>query len=130
MDLSKHMGTMDRSKFKPVHNGTVYVQDCFDGLDPEAIRPDTFQYLPCWAIIDPGMTVEPHKHPIPEFYVFTCGQGTMLLGEKTFPVRAGMAVNIPSDLMHSVANDKKAVEPLIWVSIGLKGKATKAGHLG
>ena len=128
MDLKKHMGKMDRGKFRPVHNNTVYVQDCFNGLDPEEIRPDTFQYLPCWAIIDPCMTVEPHKHPIAEFYVFTAGAGRMRVGSKWFPVKAGMAVNIPKNLIHSVVNDPKAVEPLIWVSIGLKGEAAGWQH--
>ena len=130
MSIDDHIGTMDRSKFKSVHNNTVYVQDCFANLDSDDIRPETFQYMPCWAIIDPGMQVEPHEHPIPEFYVFTCGEGKMQLGQETFPVKAGMAVNIPFNVVHSVINDESAVEPLIWVSIGLKGQADQEGHLG
>lgn len=130
MSIEKHFGQLNRGKFVLRHNDTVYVQDCFPQLNPEDIRPDTFQYLPCWAIIDAGMKVEPHEHPIPEFYVFTCGEGIMQLGEQDFPVKAGMAVNIPKDVVHSVSNDESAVEPLIWVSIGLKGDATQEGHLG
>ncbi len=130
MNIKKHIGKMDRTKFALAHNGTVYVQDCFGELKEDDIRPDTFQYMPCWAIIDPGMKVEPHQHPIPEFYVFTSGEGVMQLGEQMIPVRSGMAVNIPSEVIHSVTNDKAAVEPLIWVSIGLLGKADRKGHLG
>ena len=123
MDIQKQVTTMDRRKFQAVHNGSVYVQNCFPKLKMEEIRPDTFAYMPCWAVIDPGMTVEPHKHPITEFYVFTAGAGKMRVGPEWFPVKAGMAVNIPKNLIHSVVNDPAAVEPLIWVSIGLKGEA-------
>ncbi|NQU10179.1 cupin domain-containing protein [bacterium] len=128
MDINKHITTMDRRKFQAAHNDTVYVQNCFPNLQLDEIRPDTFQYMPCWAIIDPGMTVEPHEHPIAEFYVFTAGEGNMRVGEETFLVKAGMAVNIPKDLVHSVINDPAAVTPLIWVSIGLKGETEGWQH--
>ena len=128
MDIQKHISVMNRGQFQSVHNDTVYVQNCFPELQMEDIRPDTFQYMPCWAIIDPGMTVEPHEHPIAEFYVFTCGEGKMRIDEEVFPVRAGMAVNIPKNLIHSVINDPTAVEPLVWVSIGLKGEAEGWQH--
>ncbi len=128
MNLKKHMGAMDRSQFIEAHNKTVYVQSCFPKLKLEDLRPDTFQYMPCWAIIDPGMQVEPHKHPIAEFYVFTAGAGKMRIGSTTFPVQAGMAVNIPKNEVHTVINDKKAVDPLIWVSIGLKGEIEGWAH--
>ena len=128
MDLKKHMGAMDRTKFQLVHEGTVYVQDCFPELTTVEIRPDTFQYMPCWAILDAGMTVDPHEHSIPEFYVFTNGQGTMRIGDDDFLVRAGLAVNIPADRVHSVHNPPNAAEPLIWISIGLKGAAESWEH--
>ncbi len=35
----------------------------------------------------------------------------MLLGAETFPVEAGMAVNIPRDMDHEVTNAPSAVEP-------------------
>jgi mannose-6-phosphate isomerase-like protein (cupin superfamily) len=76
--------------------------------------------MPCWAALDPGMTVEPHQHPTPEIYLFMCGEGMMRLGEERFDVKDGMAVNIPPNTVHSVANSTSAIHPLIWVSIGLK----------
>ncbi len=128
MKIKKQIGMMDRTQFQLAHNKTVYVQSCFPKLQLEDLRPDTFQYMPCWAIIDPGMTVEPHEHPIAEFYVFTAGAGTMRIGQQSFPVKAGMAVNIPKNEVHTVINEKTAVDPLIWVSIGLKGDVAGWEH--
>ena len=118
--MNPNLGRLDRALFTRAHSDTLFVQRIFPHLAPEAIRPETFAYPPCWAILDPGMTMEKHHHPMPEFYVFVQGSGRMLLGEETFPVTSGMAVNIPPDLPHEVANPPGAEGPLIWVSIGLK----------
>ncbi|MBI2435043.1 MAG: cupin domain-containing protein [Candidatus Hydrogenedentes bacterium] len=114
------MGRLDRTQFSTAHEDTMYVQPLFGDLDPAVIREDTFEYPPCWGILDPGMTMEKHRHPIPEFYVFTQGAGEMTLGGRKFAVAAGMAVNIPRDMEHEVTNGDGAVEPLVWVSIGLR----------
>ena len=66
------------------------------------------------------MTMEKHRHAIPEFYVFVQGKGEMVLGSDTFEVAGGMSVNIPRNMDHEVTNPETAVEPLIWISIGLK----------
>jgi len=120
MDIRKQIGRIDRTRFRLTHNGSVYYQPLFEELEVEEIKPDTFDYMPCWGILDPGMTLEAHRHPIPEFYVFVSGKGLMRLDEEWFPVRSGMAVNIPTDVVHEVKNDSSAVEPLVWISIGLK----------
>lgn len=120
MNIGKHTGKMDRTKFVSAHNDTLYCQGLFENLEPEEIKPDTFAYGPCWAILDAGMTMEAHNHPIPELYVFVRGEGVMRLDEERFDVKNGMAVNIPPDAVHEVTNSKSAIEPLIWVSIGLK----------
>jgi mannose-6-phosphate isomerase-like protein (cupin superfamily) len=103
----------------------MFVQTMFPDLNPDEIRKDTFAYSPCWGILDPGMTMEKHRHPIPEFYVFVQGQGHMRLGSETFDVAAGMSVNIPRSMEHEVTNSEAAVEPLVWISIGLKEEPLK-----
>ncbi|MCA1808032.1 MAG: cupin domain-containing protein [Lentisphaerae bacterium] len=118
--MQQNIGRMDRAKFMKAHADSMYVQKIFPGLKPEDIRAGTFAYPPCWGILDAGMTMEKHKHPIPEFYVFIQGAGVMLLGTERFDVTAGMSVNIPRSMDHEVTNPESAVEPLIWVSIGLK----------
>ncbi|MBI4530510.1 MAG: cupin domain-containing protein [Candidatus Latescibacteria bacterium] len=120
MDIKKYSGRMDRTRFSLVHNKSVYCQSLFEIIKHEEIRPDTFAYMPCWAVLDPGMMVEAHQHPTPEIYVFTNGEGVMRLGEERFDVENGMAVNIPPNMVHSVTNSTSAIHPLIWVSIGLK----------
>ena len=117
--MNTNLGTLDRSRFTSAHADTMFVQRLFPHLPADAIRPGTFAYLPCWGILDAGMTMEKHHHPMPEFYVFTTGAGRMWLGGESFDVKAGMAVNIPPDVPHQVANPASAVEPLVWVSIGL-----------
>lgn len=118
--MEKHINRLDRTRFGKAHADTMFVQRMFPELSADDIRPETFAYPPCWGILDPGMTMERHSHPIPEFYVFTAGVGRMALGERWFDVRAGMCVNIPPGVEHEVANAPDAIEPLIWTSIGLK----------
>jgi mannose-6-phosphate isomerase-like protein (cupin superfamily) len=118
--MNKNIGKLDRSKFATAHSDSMFVQTIFPELNIEDIRADTFAYPPCWGILDPGMTMEKHNHPIPEFYVFVQGRGEMLLGTDRFDVAGGMSVNIPGNTNHEVTNSNSAVEPLIWISIGLK----------
>ena len=118
--MSKNTGRLNRSCFAKAHSDTVFVQPIFPHLAADEIRKDTFAYPPCWGILDPGMAVEKHQHPMPEFYVFAQGKGQMVLGSDTFDVAAGMSVNIPVNVDHAVVNAESAIEPLVWVSIGLK----------
>ena len=118
--MKKNITTINPKGFISVHSDTLFVHPLFPELDPESIRKDTFEHGPCWAILEPGMTMEKHHHPHPEFYVFTQGQGEMTLGEETFYVKAGMSVNIPCDVEHEVSNKDEAKGPLVWVSVSLK----------
>lgn len=120
MENKRQIGEFDRSKFRSAHNDTVLVQPVFDTLSADDIKPGVLGYTPCWAMLEPGMTVEAHNHATPEFYVFTKGNGLMSLDGETFEVQEGMAVNIPPDVVHEVANSDSAAQPLVWLSIGLK----------
>jgi mannose-6-phosphate isomerase-like protein (cupin superfamily) len=119
-EMERYIGRLDRRKFMEAHGGTVYVQFCLEQLGTEGLAPNKFTYPPLWATIEPGMTLERHHHPFPEFYVFTNGAGTMKLGEEEFTVQKDTAVFIPSDEWHTVSNSDTASEPLTWLSIGLK----------
>ncbi len=116
------IGRIDRRRFNAAHGGTVFVQHCLPDLGTEGLAPNKFTYPPLWATLEPGMALERHHHPFPEFYVFTNGRGTMLLGDESFDVAKDMAVFIPSDEWHSVVNPETATEPMTWLSIGLKPK--------
>jgi mannose-6-phosphate isomerase-like protein (cupin superfamily) len=119
MDFKTQVGQMDRTRFTLGHNDTVLAQAIFG---PQAAREfmDVLAYDPCWAMLNPGMTLEAHHHPNPEFYVFVSGDGVMTLNGEAFDVHNGMAVNIPPDVVHQVANSASAIQPLIWVSVALK----------
>jgi mannose-6-phosphate isomerase-like protein (cupin superfamily) len=121
MDLSQNLGKIDRARFRGAHNNSVYCQPLFESGGPdERTLTAAFAYPPCWAILDPGMSVEPHHHAIAELYVFVRGAGTMRLDAEQFEVAAGMAVNIPPNADHTVANPPAAAEELVWASFGLK----------
>ncbi len=118
--MNKNIGELDRTKFTLGHKGTMYIQRIYPGISSEDIQKNVFAYPPCWGILDAGMTMENHKHDMPEFYIFVQGSGRMLLGDEYLDVKAGMSVNIPRNWNHEVINPESAVEPIIWVSIGLK----------
>ena len=119
MQFDTQIGKMDRAQFLGGHNDTVLCQSLW-GQHTAADLREALAYDPCWAMLNPGMTLEAHHHPIPEFYVFVSGEGLMRLNDQKFEVRNGMAVNIPPDVVHEVWNSPSAIQPLIWVSIGLK----------
>lgn len=115
-----NLGHLDRSQFHGAHNDSVFTQSLFSQSSVQSLFAHALAYSPCWAILDPGMRVEAHRHVIAEFYVFVNGSGTMRLGDQLLRVESGISVNIPSNVEHEVTNDSSAVEPLIWISIGLK----------
>jgi len=120
MDIARNIGRIDRTAWTLGHNGSVYVQGTFKDLTANDIRPGIFAYAPCWAAVDPGMTLEAHSHDTVEIYAFVAGEGRMRLDDEWFDVKAGVAVNIPSNAVHQVTNEASAVGPVVWLSIGLK----------
>ena len=104
-DKDSHLGRLDRSRFRGAHNDSVYVQTMFAQADVQRLFAHALAYPPCWAVLDPGMTVEAHSHAIPEFYVFVNGCGSMRLGEQRFPVESGM-VSTPTRKVHNSSTRK------------------------
>ncbi len=128
--MNRNIGRLDRTRFATAHADTMFVQKLFAELNPEDIREGTFAYPPSWGILDAGMTMEKHRHPIPEFYVFVQGAGEMVLGTDRFEVAGGMSINIPPNVDHEVTNPPSAAVPLIWISIGLKEADVQRGVAG
>ncbi len=102
------------------HNDTVYVEEIFTKED---MQNGDITYGACWAILDPGMVLEAHKHAIIEIYVFLKGTGKMSVGKSTFDVEGGDAVLIPSNEIHTVTNPKTAKGELSWFSLGYTKRA-------
>ena len=105
------------------HSDTVYVERVFT---KEEMQNDDMAYGACWAILNPGMTVEAHKHPIMELYVFLKGSGQMTIGKATFDVEGGDAVLIPYDEVHTVTNPRNARGELCWFSLGYTRRSKSA----
>jgi mannose-6-phosphate isomerase-like protein (cupin superfamily) len=60
--------------------------------------------------------VKKHKHTIHSEHVYILdGEGIMLLGEKKFPVKKGMMIFIPMNIIHEVK--VTSVSPLKVLSI-------------
>jgi mannose-6-phosphate isomerase-like protein (cupin superfamily) len=120
MDITRFADHLDRSRLKLYHNGTIYSQPLFGMLPPDEIARGVFAYPPGWGVLDPGMTMEAHDHPIAEFYAFVGGKGRMRLGDEWFAVEPNMSVNIPPGVTHEVENPASEPNPLVFISVGLK----------
>ena len=56
------------------------------------------------AKIPPGAALSEHRHSQPEAYLVLAGEGSVRVGGEARPIRAGSAVFIPGDAVHSCAN--------------------------
>ena len=104
---------------KLAHNDTIYVEEIFT---KEQMQSDNITYGACWAILNPGMTMEEHKHPTMELYVFLKGYGQMTIDKNAFDVEGGDTILILSNEMHRVTNPTNARGELCWFSLGYKKK--------
>ncbi len=107
------------------HNDTVYVEEIFT---KEEMQNEDIVYGAKRGILDPGMTLEAHKHPTIEIYVFLKGTGRMTIGKNNFNVEGGDIILIPYNEMHTVTNPKNTKEELHWFSMGYAIR-TKSGKV-
>jgi mannose-6-phosphate isomerase-like protein (cupin superfamily) len=118
-----------------VHSGTIYRQKLFktdllpgahasSQVDwrryPGAVHAHTpFDFS--WALLKPGMTLEPHRHATAEIFVFVDGNGSVRVEDEEESIRAGQAVYIEPDQEHSVRNTSDA--DLTWLVLGYVPKS-------
>jgi quercetin dioxygenase-like cupin family protein len=68
-----------------------------------------------------GGKVNPHKHPIHEFYYMLQGKGIVQVGDETREVSQGDLIHIPPNKVHSIwPISKNAPINLFIFAIGLK----------
>ncbi|MEM2875379.1 MAG: cupin domain-containing protein [Candidatus Bathyarchaeia archaeon] len=54
---------------------------------------------------EPGESMKAHVHTVPEeIYYVLSGKGEMVLGDRTIPIEAGMAIYIPPNVVHAPRN--------------------------
>jgi len=82
----------------------------YGGALKELIREKNLHLL--IGYFEPGESMKAHIHTIPEeiYYVLE-GEGEMVLGDKTVPIKAGMAIYIPPNIIHAPKNTGK--KPLV-----------------
>ena len=68
-----------------------------------------------WGYLTGKGEMELHAHPTHEVYFFFEGDGIMVLGDERRAVTCGDVVDIPPDIMHTVANETDA--PLLWAAL-------------
>jgi len=72
------------------------------------------------TVLHPGKETGGHNHSgQEEVYIFTNGQGTMVVDDKEYDVKTGDIVLIPDGAFHKVFNTSKykANNPLIFVCV-------------
>lgn len=125
-----HIATLDRARMDEVHSGTIYRQKLFktellpgahasSQVDwsryPNAVPAHTpFDFS--WALLKPGMTLEPHRHATAEIFVFFEGNGRVRVEGEEQSITAGQAVYIEPNQEHSVHNTSE--RDLTWLVLG------------
>ena len=65
--------------------------------------------------IEPGGSLDLHRHPPLELYYFLGGTGVVTLGDREQRVGPGTTISIPGDMPHAIRNDGTARLKLFYV---------------
>ena len=100
------------SRFDPnsankAHGGTILAS----GVIPEDLKAP-FEHA--WGYLAGPGEMEPHRHHKEEVYIFTNGNGFVVVDGERYPVGPGDVAYIPPDALHSVVNE--ADEMLQWAA--------------
>ena len=100
------------SRFDPVkaqkaHGGTILAGPVL----PEGLS-SPFDHA--WGYLSGPGAMEAHQHHKEEVYVFTKGNGYVVVDNVFYPVSPGDVAYIPPDALHSVVNEK--AEALEWAA--------------
>ena len=88
----------DPAKAQKAHAGTILAS----AVLPEGLR-SPFDHA--WGYLNGPGAMETHKHHKEEVYVFTKGNGYVVVNGTRYPVGPGDVAYIPPDALHSVANE-------------------------
>ena len=67
-----------------------------------------------WGYLNGPGAMEPHTHHREEVYIFTQGNGYVVVDEVFYPVGPGDVAYIPPDALHSVVNETE--DELMWAA--------------
>ncbi len=97
----------DPAKAQKAHGDTILAGPVL----PEGLS-SPFEHA--WGYLKGPGAMEPHTHHKEEVYVFTKGNGYVVVDEVFYPVGPGDVAYIPPDALHSVVNE--AEEELQWAA--------------
>ena len=95
------------AKAQEAHGGTILAS----AVLPEGLR-SPFDHA--WGYLNGPGEMEPHTHHKEEVYIFTKGNGYVVVDDVFYPVGLGDVAYIPPDALHSVVNE--ADGELMWAA--------------
>lgn len=98
----------EKSNSEQAHNGTILGS----GVIPDGMKAP-FKHF--YGYLETKGTMEGHSHPTDEIYIVLEGEGVVVIGEETAPVRAGDVVEVPAGIWHTMKNESHA--PLLWAAL-------------
>ena len=97
----------DPEHAKKAHGGTILAS----GVLPEGLKAP-FDHA--WGYLNGPGEMEPHQHHTEEVYIFTHGNGYVVVDGVRYAVGPGDVAYIPPDAMHSVVNEEDGI--LQWAA--------------
>ena len=88
------------TKAQKAHGGTILAS----AVLPEGLR-SPFDHA--WGYLNGPGAMEPHTHHKEEVYIFTKGNGYVVVDDVFYPVGPGDVAYIPPDALHSVVNESE-----------------------
>ena len=88
----------DPAKAQKAHGDTILAS----ALLPEGLH-SPFDHA--WGYLNGPGAMEPHTHHKEEIYIFTKGNGYVVVDDAFYPVGPGDVAYIPPDSLHSVVNE-------------------------
>ncbi len=108
----------DPANAQKAHNDTILAGPVLpDGL--------TSPFDHAWGYLNGPGAMEPHSHHKEEVYIFTKGNGYVVVDDVFYPVGPGDVAYIPPDALHSVVNEEDG--ELMWAAFWWDIIAPKAG---
>ena len=90
----------DPAKAQKAHGGTILASSVL----PEGLH-SPFDHA--WGYLNGPGAMEPHTHHKEEVYIFTKGNGYVVVDDAFYPVGPGDVAYIPPDSLHSVINESE-----------------------
>ena len=97
----------DPAKAQKAHGGTILASDV---LPSGLMAP----FAHAWGYLNGAGEMEPHRHHKEEVYIFTKGNGSVMVDGIRYPVGPGDVAYIPPDALHSVVNGSAG--ELVWAA--------------